>query len=102
MTRKQKRLNKNLRKIRYTIAEVAANPDRHYIVASGIDILEAEALKQEGYVVKPRLDGSYSIIWQFEVADDFYFNNTRAKKEWREGVCDALVCFCPVCGQRLR
>lgn len=102
MTRKQKKLKKNLRKIRYTIAEVAANSDRHYIVVSGINALEAEALKQEGYIVKPRLDDSYSVIWQFEVADDFYFNNTKAKKEWREAVTDAGISFCPCCGQRLR
>ena len=101
MTRKQKRLNKNLRKIRYTIAQAAEHSDK-FIVAEALDVLEVEALKQEGYIVRPWWNGLYSIVWRFENPDDFYFNNTRAKKEWREEVSDVLVCFCPVCGQRLR
>jgi len=102
MIKKYKKLNRNLRQIRYLIAEAAASSDKHFVEISYLTMLEIEALKQEGYIVKPRLDESYVITWWFENADDFYFNNTKAKKEWREEVVDELIPFCPCCGQRLR
>ena len=101
MTRKQKKLKKNLRKIRYTIAQAAEQSDK-FIVTEELNTLEAEALRQEGYIIRPWWNGLYSIVGRFENPDDFYFNNTRAKKEWREAVTDAGISFCPCCGQRLR